>query len=418
MAWNAITTAEIASGKPVCGPTGFGTKVRDCLNWLYGVIGSASVIGIPNGSFEIDSDSDGVPDSWTKSLYAGGTGGFYTTSPAHGATAWSFTHPGGASNGGGYLDSDYLEVAELENYWLSFIHWATAAGMRNRVEIRYYDKAKAELGAGSPAYLYNSVTNPTTATRFSYNFTPLATTRYIKFRLVGGFTDTDVAGTAYFDNIQFGTSISQLKLKTSQGEVSTTTSGANYLLPGGEYGFYPRIKNAAGGTVAASIAVAENITVYSTVITLRGDDAHDVYAQQRYVTSSGEVHWIFFLRDKLTKKVIASYQAPDHPCFGNGGDPETAAHPFLSYKKETQEIICVTMTPEEAKKLKESGRAAGKDFLQYLNEDHEIDEDAEAQWPSIPVSVGLRDDYGVEGTVEKLVISQPDYILARSLKKS
>jgi hypothetical protein len=200
MAYTAMTAAEVASGKPVT--TGLLAKVKADLDYLYGIIGSIGIIQIPNGSFEIDSVGDGNPDAWTKNLYAGGSGTLYTTSPAHGAKSWSFTHPGGASNGGGYLDSDYIEVTELHTIWLSFTHWATAAGMKNKLQIRYFDKAKSELGAGSPYDLYNSTANPTSAKPFTLPFLPPATTRFIKIRLVGGFTDSDVAGTAYFDDIR------------------------------------------------------------------------------------------------------------------------------------------------------------------------------------------------------------------------
>lgn len=203
MAYSALTAAEIASGKPLT--TSLMAKIKADLDWLYGVIGSIGIIQIPNGSFEIDSVGDGNPDVWTKNLYPGGSGTLYTTSPAHGAKSWSFTHPGGAANGGGYLDSDYIEVSELMTTWLSFITWATAAGMKNKVQIRYFDKDKTELGAGSPYDLYNSTANPTSAMAFTMDFLPPATTRYIKIRLVGGFTDTDVAGTAYFDDIRIVT---------------------------------------------------------------------------------------------------------------------------------------------------------------------------------------------------------------------
>jgi len=202
MAYSAITSAEIAAGKPVCGPTGFGTKTKDNFDYLYGVVGSLSLNQVLNGSFEVDSDADGDPDNWTKNLYTGGTGTLYTTSPAHGAKSWSFVHPGGASNGGGYLDSDYIEVAELRAQLVCFTLWATAAGMKNMVQVRYFDKAKSELGAGSPATIFTSVANPATATIYEAPFTPLATTRYIKIRLIGGYTDTDVAGTIYFDNVR------------------------------------------------------------------------------------------------------------------------------------------------------------------------------------------------------------------------
>lgn len=200
MAWDAITEAEIQPDQPVIGEDGFGRKVKDNLDYLYGQIGSGAGLP-PNGSFEIDSDSDGVPDQWTRSLYPGGSGAFETTSPAHGANAYKFVHPGGSGNGGGYLESDYIEVTQLKRYILAFIHWASVAGMKNMVVVRCFDKSKVDLSLDQT--LYNSTSNPTAATYFLRNFTPPANTRYIKVRLIGGYTDTDVAGTIYFDRVSF-----------------------------------------------------------------------------------------------------------------------------------------------------------------------------------------------------------------------
>lgn len=200
MPYNAITDAEIASGKPI--PTTLMAKVQANDAYFYGLSGSqTSSLGIINGSFEIDSDADGVPDSWTRNLYPGGTGSLYTTAPAHGAQSWSFVHPGGVSNGGGYLDSDYFEVSPQILYLVRFILWATAAGMKNMVQIRYYDKDQAELESGSPETIFTTTTNPASATPYIVQFNPPATTCYARVRLIGGYTDTDVAGTAYFDDV-------------------------------------------------------------------------------------------------------------------------------------------------------------------------------------------------------------------------
>ncbi|MFA5100531.1 MAG: hypothetical protein WC547_06595 [Candidatus Omnitrophota bacterium] len=198
MAYSAITDAQIASGEPIT--ASLMDKIQDNFSYLYGLIGSAGQIGVPNGSFEIDSDADGVPDSWTKNLYAGGTGGIYTTSPAHGAQSFYFTHPGGGGNGGGYLTSDYVECSPNLNHILSFILWSTAAGMKNKVQIQFYTKAKAENGAAVD--LYSSTANPTSATVFNYGIKPTASSAYFKIILHGGVDDTDVAGTTYFDDIR------------------------------------------------------------------------------------------------------------------------------------------------------------------------------------------------------------------------
>ncbi len=221
MAWDAITDAEIQPDQPVVGESGFGRKVKDNLDYLYGNIASGS--GLPaNGSFEIDADSDGIPDQWTRSLYPGGSGSFETTNPAHGAKAYKFVHPGGAGNGGGYLESDYIEVSQLKRYILGFILWTSVAGMKNQVIIRCFDKAKVDLS--SDQTLYNSTSNPTSATYYLRGFNPAANTSYIKIRLIGGYTDTDVAGTIYFDYITLDNFMTQYLDQKTIGEYSTNST--------------------------------------------------------------------------------------------------------------------------------------------------------------------------------------------------
>ena len=198
MAWNPIATADIAAGKPVCGPTGFATKTKDNFEFLYGLIGSQAAYGITNGSFEIDSDANGIPDGWTVSYYPGGYGGIQATG-MDGGYMWAFIHPGGAGNGGGSITSDYLNVSALVGGKVAFLHYASAAGMKNIVQILFYTGAKAYI---STSVVYSSTSNPTSPTRFfSSPFVPPSTARYLKVQLIGGFTDTAVAGWAYFDDV-------------------------------------------------------------------------------------------------------------------------------------------------------------------------------------------------------------------------
>ena len=196
MAWDPIDSAQLNPGFPVLPHM---RKAWNSLLWLYGQIGTLSANGVQNGSFEIDSSLDGLPDNWTFAAYPGGSGAISASVPAHGAYAMGMTHPGGTGNGGGTLESDYNLCSELLTQYLGFIHWATASGMHNQVQIRYFDKAKAYISAET---VYDSVSNPTAATYFIAGFTPPATARFFKVKLIGGNSDTDVAGTAYFDGLQ------------------------------------------------------------------------------------------------------------------------------------------------------------------------------------------------------------------------
>jgi len=148
------------------------------------------------------------------------------------------------------------------------------------------------------------------------------------------YTDDSIDSAHYapdsVDQTAMGASaVGQVELKTTTGSVSS--AGGNVTLPGGTYAFYPQIKSDYTGDMSAQIAFEAMIgTSYVTNIYLLkvGGSGSIRYAQSRYVQASGEVHWIFILRDKITKDIISMYQAPDHPCFGNGGDPNDVPHPF------------------------------------------------------------------------------------------
>ena len=195
MAWDPINETELTPGYPVL------KHMRQAWNsimWLFGQIGTLATGAVQNGSFEINSDGNQIPDGWTWTASPGGSIALDMTTPAHGATAVKITHPGGSGNGGGTLKSDYITCSELIPLYLGWIHWASAAGMKNRVSIEYYTKAKAAI---STALLYESTINPTDPTYIFGGFTPVSGARYYKIIIEGGATDTNVAGSAYFDHL-------------------------------------------------------------------------------------------------------------------------------------------------------------------------------------------------------------------------
>lgn len=203
MPWQDYTSDDVAAGNPASA-TRFAQKTRGNVEYLRtqigGTSGGGSGSGPANGGFEVLNDVTQLPEGWTRTLYSGGSGGIYTTDPAHGATAVYLTHPGGAGNGGGHWESDYTETDGLCRKFLSFIHWATAAGMRNKVIVRYFDKAKVSLSADET--IYNSTANPNVKTLFVAQFNPPAGTCFYKVRLIGGDTATATGGTAYFDGVR------------------------------------------------------------------------------------------------------------------------------------------------------------------------------------------------------------------------
>jgi hypothetical protein len=211
--------------------------------------------------------------------------------------------------------------------------------------------------------------------------------------------------------------VSQSKLKTSYGEVSIYSEGTA-VLPGGEYGFVPMFKKGASGSTS-EISFYTNSATYSSMIKVFDDTGGNkyTYCKQRYVTSSGEVNWLFVLRGKKTKQLIASWYSPDHPCMGNGGNPELVPHPFPACDFKTQEIVCVNPSEAEIASMKTSGRS----ILEVINNDYAINDRAVCEWPTKQVTIGLPEDHdwkmGTNIKPIKMKIPRPENILCRELMK-
>lgn len=168
--------------------------------------------------------------------------------------------------------------------------------------------------------------------------------------------------------------ITTVHLKTTTGEISTAANTpANLTLPGGEYGFYPQIKAATAGADAIYTIYRDGIgTEGASYVTNIGfyNATYVSYAQQRYVTASGEDMWIFLLIDKITKEIIGAYQAPDAPHYGNSGDYNKVPHPFGNYNPDTQEII---LLDKGTANLIKSQATEDRSILTIINEDMRVD---------------------------------------------
>jgi hypothetical protein len=205
-------------------------------------------------------------------------------------------------------------------------------------------------------------------------------------------------------------SVSQAKLKTAIGEVSYTGGSEALLLPGGEYVFRSQYKagQAQGvnwifegcGDPGWNIATIHISTSYTGPwVNIGCNGSGTGYAQARYVTASGKDHWVFLLLDKETKRVIAGYQAPDHPCHGQGGDENDIPHPFGSYDPAKHEVILVDndILPELRSKV-----TSKRSLLTVINEDYEIDFNSHPVYK--PREIIEIDEYGdKEGEIIKKI---------------
>jgi hypothetical protein len=258
MAFNSIPQTWIASGKFAI--QSLWQYIKDNFDYLYASIISGGGGGLLNGSFEVDNDADGVPDNWARALYSGGSGAYETTDVVEGGKAYKFTHPGGASAGGGSLTSTYFGVTPHRNFILSLLYKASVAGIKVMVQVNWYDKDQVIIG--STVTLYTSTANPTIWTLLVIqNAEVPATARYAKVVLVGGYTDTDVAGSVYFDDVRLHDAapaagvVQFADAQIDQAEVSGAVSGTyadlgsnqSITVPVGAKFLYLYLENRSGG---------------------------------------------------------------------------------------------------------------------------------------------------------------------------
>jgi len=234
--------------------------------------------------------------------------------------------------------------------------------------------------------------------------------------------------------------VSQGKLKTTTGAVSKQ-GGASFqwsllTLPGGEYGFYPQLKgNYTSAHYGASLAYKDQSagagawsTSYVTYIYLGAGYSISLYAyaQQRYITASSNTHWIFLLYNKTSKQIIAGYEAPDHPSYGNGEDEEKVPHPFADYfnRPLSDNLQIILLDNDKLDEIK-AKRKRNKEILEIIGEEYEIDFESNPVYK--PREIVEIDEFGdlrgevisvIEKEVKKIVNGKTLVIqLAKTLKK-
>jgi len=247
--------------------------------------------------------------------------------------------------------------------------------------------------------------------------------------------------------------ITQAKLKTSFDEISTSlTTAALFILPGGQYAF---MLNTRGSDAAAKIKILEwnsmstaiGVAYANKVFMASNLGSDTVYARTRYVTSSGEVFWVFALRAKVDipeptpeepdyfhpmGKIVCCCVAPDHPCFGNGADPNKVSHPFSDFDTTQYELVVINPTKEQVQQIEEAQLdqdgllRSDTSFIEEMWNLFEIDEKSTPEWPNVPVTVGIKEPAslmaGEEVTTVKKIIPdlrqklRGDIVVLKSLK--
>ena len=189
------------------------------------------------------------------------------------------------------------------------------------------------VGYGFPTGVTNLTDSPLTGTTAQFNtalsdnnFTTLAGTETLTNKTINGASNTITGITEAALNASI---VSQSKLKSTTGSVSTaSTTEVNFVLPGGEYGFYPglRMDTQAGAQTARIMASQTGLltTSYQAIIAL-STSLNTVLAQQRYIQASppydlgdGQIEQFVFVLVNAAGRVISTYAAPEAPWHNNG----------------------------------------------------------------------------------------------------
>ncbi len=207
-----------AVGEPTRADT-FSDLVIEALNFLNGQSSLASTLaGIVNGSFELGSGANTDPTGWVVTRATGNSTSFGTSAAntRHGSQSFAMTTPGSISGGVSMSSADFIACAEGNNVPISWRQKSTAAGVRNIVQLDFYDVAQVFI---STSTLLDSTANPTSWTLQAGGAVAPANARFFKVTVVG--VDNAVAGTVYWDDFELNLSMGM--------NVQTFTATSTYV---------------------------------------------------------------------------------------------------------------------------------------------------------------------------------------------
>lgn len=151
---------------------------------------------IPNGSFELDSDADQLPDSWDLTLYTGGTGILTSVEQTDGLFSFRFT-AASAAGGGSLTTSDFFPVNGTDDLVVKWDMRSNTGTLNQIVRISWYDASFAFISSDD---VYDSAASPTVWTTFELPQAPPGTARFAKLTLIGIEVGTG-PGSTWFDRV-------------------------------------------------------------------------------------------------------------------------------------------------------------------------------------------------------------------------
>lgn len=210
MAWTTLTETDSQhdAGKPITKDL-FVDPVIQNLNDLNDRVGASGNLGLLNGSFEEGTvGASNTPSNW--SWTASGSGGTYALTSTsgeqtHGQNGFKITHPSGASNGGGYIQTDdFITIGESDFVFLAWKMKVSAAnGAENTVTLLWY-KDDQTASTTTSTDIFNSTSGPTAWTQCFSGAQVPSDACFFKVRLLGGDTATDPGSSTdiFFDDVR------------------------------------------------------------------------------------------------------------------------------------------------------------------------------------------------------------------------
>ncbi len=190
---------------------------------------------IANGSFEIDSSGDGVPDKWDVVELAGATIAIDSDLSTDGANSLEFVAAG--SGGGTATTEDFFPVNDVEELTVKFDIIASIATLLCKVTVQWYDIAQAIISNDD---VYSSAANPLVWTGQTVTSVPPSGARFAKIQITGvDPTGATLSGSVNFDrfNVFYPVVVSgtfdnititgnTIRSDNTDGEINLTPNGA------------------------------------------------------------------------------------------------------------------------------------------------------------------------------------------------
>jgi len=151
---------------------------------------------VPNGSFEIDSDADLVPDGYTLASEVGAVNALDTSESTDGAQSFRFTSSG--IGGGSLVTDDFFPVNDADPLRINIDLRSTVVAVRNIVRVEWYDVSQIAI---SNTDAYDSTANPVTFTTQNLVALPPVGARFAKIRMIGIDPSVALAGSTFFDRL-------------------------------------------------------------------------------------------------------------------------------------------------------------------------------------------------------------------------